>query len=116
MDSDYDANDLYEVDKMSLEETKENIDRRRRAFEYEKKNRNDMTRIHNNEVNNISECNLLHDIINTTKRSKQINSHYYYILHGCMNTRKDKAKFKKHCILLDSEFSSTIVMGSLVFF
>ena len=61
---------MYQVDKMSLEETKEDIDRRRRAFEYKKKNRNDMTRIHNNEVTNISECNLLHDIINPTKCTK----------------------------------------------
>ena len=26
LESDYDANDLYEVEKMSLEETKENLD------------------------------------------------------------------------------------------
>ena len=38
LDSDYDANDLYEVDNMSLEETKEKIDSYKRAFEYEKKN------------------------------------------------------------------------------
>ena len=54
MDSDYGANNLYEVDKMSLEETKEKLERRQRAFEDEKKNsygienRNDMTRVHNN--------------------------------------------------------------------
>ena len=29
-----------------------------------------MTRIHNNEVNNIAECNLLHDIINPPKLAK----------------------------------------------
>ena len=29
-----------------------------------------MTRIHNNEVNNIAEWNLLHDIINTPKALK----------------------------------------------
>ena len=38
LDSDYGANDLYEVDQMSLEETKENIDWYKRAFEYESKN------------------------------------------------------------------------------
>ena len=32
LDSDYDANDFHEVEKMILEETKENIDRRKRAF------------------------------------------------------------------------------------
>ena len=30
-------------------------------------NYNGMTRIHDNEVNNTPECNLLHDIINPTK-------------------------------------------------
>ena len=41
---------------MILEETKEKLDWRKRAFEYEKRNsygieiRNDMMRIHNNEV------------------------------------------------------------------
>ena len=61
LDSDYDAKDLYEVEKMSLEETEENIDWIKRAFEYEKKNsygienRNDMTHMHNNELNNIAE-------------------------------------------------------------
>ena len=38
LDSDYDANDLYEVEKMSLEETKEKLDWTKRSFEYEKKN------------------------------------------------------------------------------
>ena len=61
LDSDYDAKHLYIVNKMSLEETKESLDCHKRAFEDEKKNsygienRNDMTRIHNNEVNNIAE-------------------------------------------------------------
>ena len=47
-----------------------------------------MTRIHNNEANNIAECNLLHDIINPPKRAKILNSDYSHILHVCMNTRK----------------------------
>ena len=34
-----------------------------------------MTRIHNNELNNIAECNLLHDMINPQKRAKIFNSH-----------------------------------------
>ena len=60
LDSDYDAKDLYEVEKMSLEDTKEKLDWRKRVFEYEKKNsygienRNDMIRKNDNEVNNIS--------------------------------------------------------------
>ena len=53
-----------------------------------------MTHIHNNEVKNISECNLLHEIINTPKCAKILNSHYSPILHVCMNTRKDRVKFK----------------------
>ena len=105
---------------MNIEETKEELEWRKRAFEYEQKNvygienRNDMTHIHNNEVKNIDEWNLLHDIINNLKRTKKLNSHYSPILHGCMNTRKGKAKFKKFRILLDNGCSSTIVMGRLV--
>ena len=53
-----------------------------------------MTRIHNNEVNNIAECNLLHDIINTPRRTKNLNMPYPHILYLCMNTRKGRAKFK----------------------
>ena len=53
-----------------------------------------MMRINNNEVKNIAECNLLHDIINPPKRANKLNIHYPPILHGCMNTRKGKSKFK----------------------
>ena len=73
MDSEYNADNLYKVDKMSLEETKEKLDWRKREFECKQKNSygieklNDMTRIQNNEVNKISEWNLLHDIINLPK-------------------------------------------------
>ena len=94
LDSDYYAKILYQDDKMSLEETKENIDWRKISFEYKRKssywieNRNYMTRIHNNEDNNIAECNLLHDIINPSKRAKILNVQYSHILHGCINTRK----------------------------
>ena len=52
-----------------------------------------MTRIHNNKVKNITECNLLHDIINPPKRAKNLNINFYPIIHGCMNNRKGKAKF-----------------------
>ena len=99
MDSDYDAKDLYEVETMNLKETKERLDWRKRAFEYEKtnsygiENRNDMTRIYNDEVDNIAEFNLLHNIINPPKRVNNLNIHYSPILHGYMNTRKGKAKF-----------------------
>ena len=116
LDSDYDTNNLYQFDKMSLEETEENLDWSKRAFECKKKNsygienRNDMRCMHNNEVNNIAECNLLHGIINPPKGNKFLNNNYYPILHGCMNTRKLKAKFKNFFILLDIRCSSWIIM------
>ena len=72
-----------------------------------------MTRIHDNELNNIAECNLLHDMINTPKHTKNLISHYSPILHGFMNTRKSKERFKNFRILLDSGCSSTIVMERL---
>ena len=53
-----------------------------------------MTCICHNEVKDISGCNLLHEIINTPKLAKNLNGHYSPILHGCMNTRRGKLKFK----------------------
>ena len=73
-----------------------------------------MTCIHDNEVNNISECYLLHDIINPPRCTKHLNSHYSPIIHGCINTRKAKTKFSKFRILLDSGCSFAVVMGRLV--
>ena len=69
-----------------------------------------MTYIHDNEVNNIAKCNLLHDIINPPKRARNINIHYSPILHGFMNTRKGRSKFKNILIILDGGCSYTIVM------
>ena len=69
-----------------------------------------MAHIRDKEVNNIDEQNLLHDIINPPKRTKNVDSHYSPILYGCMNNRKSKAKFKNFRILLDSGRSSMIVM------
>ena len=57
-------------------------------------NFNNMNRIHDNKVNNIAKCNLLHDMINPSKHTKNINSHYSPILDGYMNKRKGKYKFK----------------------
>ena len=73
-----------------------------------------MTHIHDYEVNKIAERNLLHDIINPPKHTKTLNGHYSPIIHGCMNTRKCRAKFKSFLILLDSGCSSKIVMGRLL--
>ena len=75
---------------------------------------NSMNRIHNNDINKISECNLLYDIPNTSKRTVDINGHWYNILHGFMSTRKGRAKFKNFRILLDIVCSSTIVMIIIV--
>ena len=73
-----------------------------------------MTYSHDKKVNNIAECNLLNDTINNPKRTKTLNNHRYPILHGCINTRKGKAKFKNFLNLLDSECIFTIVIGRLV--
>ena len=73
-----------------------------------------MTHMHAKEVNKIAECYLLPGIINPPKRAKNINSHYYPILYGCMNTRKDRLRFKKFWIILDSGCSFTIVTVRIV--
>ena len=73
-----------------------------------------MTCIHENESNTISGFNLLHDILNTSKRTKILNIHYSTILHGCMDKRKGREKFKNFQILLGSGCSYNIVMGSLI--
>ena len=101
IDDEVDEDELYELDKLSLDEKKWG----NRAFESEMKiiydiNRlNGMNRIHDKEVNNISGCNLLHDILDPSKLTKNINVHYFPILHGCMNTRKGKAVFKNFRVL-----------------
>ena len=67
-----------------------------------------------NKVNKISEFNLLHDILNPSKRTQNFNNHYSPILHVCMNTREGGTKFNNFRNLLDSGFSSTIVMRRLI--
>ena len=80
LDSNYEANDLYQVDKTTIEETRENLTdvsvclNTKRKIILNKK-WNDMMHIYNNEVKNIAECNLLHDITNHPKRAKSANSH-----------------------------------------
>ena len=46
---------------------------------------NDMNCINDIKLNNVGEYNLLHDILNPSKRTKNINSHYSPILHGFIN-------------------------------
>ena len=105
---------------MSLEDTKEKLEWRKHAFKYEQKNsygikkQTDTIHIHYKEVNKISEWNLIYDIINTTKRAEHLNIHYYPIIQVCMNTRLGRSRFKNFQILLDSGYSSIIVMVSLV--
>ena len=73
-----------------------------------------MTRIYDIEVNKIAECNLRYDITNHPKLTKILNIHYYPIIHGCMNTRRNNARFKNFQTLLDSGCSSVVLMGVLV--
>ena len=118
--SDFDENNLYQIENMSLEDTNEKIEWRKHTFERELKNKygienlNYITRIYDKKVNKIAECNLLHDIINPTKCNKNFNSHYSTIIHRCMNTRRCREKFKYFFILLYSGCSPTIVTGRLV--
>ena len=64
---------------MSLEDTIEKIEWRKRMFEYKLKNthriekRNAMAHKHDDKVNKIAECNLLHYIINPHKCTKILN-------------------------------------------
>ena len=73
-----------------------------------------MNIIHDNKVKNIAEYNLPYDILNPSKRTKNINNHNYPILHGGMNTRRGKEKSKLFQILLNSEYSSTIITRRLI--
>ena len=66
--------------------------------------------VHDNNVNNIYEYNLLHDILNPSKFARNIKSHYSPILHGCTNTFRGKAKFNICRILLYIVCSSMILV------
>ena len=87
-----DEDEIYELDKISLNENKW----RDFAFDsepnfiYDTKIMNDLNHIHDNKVNNIAECNLIHDILNPPKLTQNINSHYSPIIHGCINTCKSR--------------------------
>ena len=47
-----------------------------------------MSCTHYNEVNKISGCNSLHDILNPSKHAEILSRHYSPILHEFMNTLK----------------------------
>ena len=48
-----------------------------------------------------------------TTWAKYINSCYYSDIHWCINTSTSMSKYKNFQILLDSRFSSTIIIGLL---
>ena len=52
----------------------------------------------------------MHAIINPPKRAKNINSHCYPILHVCIKIRKYRVRFNNFQIILNSGFSSKILM------
>ena len=68
--------------------------------------------IYDRKVNNKAECYLLHNVLKTSKLAKNINSHNYPILHGCMNTCRCRARYNMFRILLDSGCISIIVTRS----
>ena len=59
---------------------------------------NAMNRKHDNKLNNMSECHLLHDILNPSKITKNININFPPNIHACMNIRRDKTIFKEFLI------------------
>ena len=77
IDDEVDENDLYELYKLSLDETRllKNTFERELKIIYEIKRRNGMNHTHDNKVNNIAEYNLLNDILNPSKMTKNINFH-----------------------------------------
>ena len=89
---------------MSLDDSQKEL--RKCVFESELKNMCDMKSlnymncIHDNKINNIATRNLQHDILDSSKHTKNINIHYSPILYGCMKTHRGKAKFKNFIILL----------------
>ena len=58
-----------------------------------------MACIYGKEVNKISECNLLHDILNPPKQTKNFKIHYSPIQYGCMNTDKSLGSFVYYLIV-----------------
>ena len=74
-----------------------------------------MNNIHDNEINNISKCNLLKDISKHSGRVKNLNYKYYPILTGYMNICTGKEKLYIFLTLLYSRCSSNILMRRLTF-
>ena len=76
IEPEFDENELYDIDNMSLKDKKGKLGWRKRALEWKIENKydieiqNGMTCVHDNEVNNIAECNLLHNILSPSKRTE----------------------------------------------
>ena len=66
-----------------------------------------------NEVDKEIECDLLTRILGPTKNEKNIDSNYSITLHGCMNTRNRRKKFKNFRILLDIGCTYFIIMSNM---
>ena len=62
-------------------------------FGIELKNIYDLNNIHENDVNSIDVWNLLYDILNPSKCTKNTNSCYSLIRHGFMNTPRGRARY-----------------------
>ena len=88
---------------MSHDENKYKTEWCKHEFENGLKNKNEieiqngMTCINENKVNKLAQCNLLYDILNNSKLTKSLNSHYSHILQGYMNTQKNKATCFENC-------------------
>ena len=73
---DFDENNLYQIDNMSLYEKKEQLELRKHSFESELENtyvteiNNGTTCMHDKKVNKLAQCNLILDILNLPKRTK----------------------------------------------
>ena len=98
IENEIDEKELYGLDKFGLDESHKESGKSafgtKPEIIYDMKILNDINHIHDNKVNSIDEFNLLHDILNPSKRTKNVNSYYYLILHGCMNTHRGKLKNK----------------------
>ena len=96
IDDEVEKDQLYDPDKLSLDEKKwcKRVFESKLIYIYDMKILNSINCTHNSKVNNISEWNLLHDILNPYKHTENINIHYSPILHGCKNIHKGRAEFK----------------------
>ena len=74
---------------------------------------NSMNCLHYNKVNNIAECNLLHDMLKPSKYTKSINKYCTPTIHVCMNIHNGRAKYNNFRILLDSGSGYATVIRSL---